>query len=54
MNIKICAEVWTPSRRKGGGEGMDVRIDETGTLIVEFDTGLRRRKRRKQMYMQLR
>ena len=34
--------------------GMDVRIDETGTLIVEFDTGLRCRKRRKQMYMQLR
>ena len=23
MNNKICAEVWTPSRRKGRGEGMD-------------------------------
>ena len=22
MNYKICAEVWTPSRRKGKGEGM--------------------------------
>lgn len=33
---------------------MDVRIDETGTLIVEFDTGLRRRKQRKQAYMKLR
>lgn len=33
---------------------MDIRIDKTGMLAVEFDTGLRRKKRRKQAYMKLR
>lgn len=33
---------------------MNIQIDRTGMLTIDFDTGLRRRKRRKQMYMQLR
>ena len=28
MNNKICAEVWTPSRRKGRGERMEKALED--------------------------